>query len=203
MLVVDVETTGLDEKKHSIVSVGAVYLLKPEEQFYREARIWPGAEISDIALEINGFTKEQITDPNKLSQKQMLEEFLEWTSQFENLTILGENPRFDLNFLNESFKREGLRFGLGYRTVDLHTLAYRELMRNVLTPIPLKNRTSAVNMDFTLRYVGLPAEPKPHNALTGAKLEAEAIHRLVYRTGLLKEFENYEIPEHLLYEPSQ
>nr|MBA4404955.1 hypothetical protein [Nanoarchaeum sp.] len=202
MLVVDVETTGIDEKKHSIVSIGALYLFAPDNQFYQEARIWPGAEITDKALEINGFTREQITDPTKPSQKQMLEQFIGWSSQFNDLTLAGENPRFDLNFLNESFKREGLDFNLGYRTVDLHSILYRELLIHD-TPRVLKKKVSAMNGNFIFNYVGLPKEPEPHNALTGAKFEAEAFYRLIIRDYLLEEFEKYPIPKHLLYKPSK
>ena len=46
-------------------------------------------------------------------------------------------------------------------------------------------------------YVGLPPEPKPHHALTGAKVEAEALSRLLFGKILLKEFAHYEIPKYL------
>ena len=61
MIVVDVETTGLYPNKNSIVSIGAVDFLNPVNTFYQECRIWRGAKISDQALEVNGFTKKQIT----------------------------------------------------------------------------------------------------------------------------------------------
>lgn len=202
MLVVDVETTGIDEKKHSIVSIGALYLFSPDNQFYSESRIWPGAEITDKALEINGFAREQITNQSKPPQKQVLEDFIEWSSQFNDLTLAGENPRFDLNFLNESFRREGLDFNLGYRTIDLHSILYRELLIHD-TPRILKKKVSAMNGNFIFNYVGLPAEPEPHNALIGAKFEAEAFYRLIIRDYLLEEFEKYQIPKHLLYKPSK
>jgi hypothetical protein len=43
-------------------------------------------------------------------------------------------------------------------------------------------------------YCGIPEEPTPHNALTGAKAHAEVISRLLYGKKLLPEFEKFEIP---------
>ena len=78
MIVVDVETTGVDSKKNSIVSIGAIDFSNPQNQFYQECRVWEGAEIAQQALYINGFTKEQITDKNKPTLKEAIESFIKW-----------------------------------------------------------------------------------------------------------------------------
>jgi hypothetical protein len=49
-------------------------------------------------------------------------------------------------------------------------------------------------MDTVLNYCGIPEEPMPHNALTGALSHAEIISRLLYDKKLLPEFSHYEIP---------
>ena len=81
MIVIDVETTGVIPTKHSILSIGAIDFNNPENQFYEECRIWDGAQVMQdgeegmlSALKINGFTKEEIRDSKKKSQKQVLEE---------------------------------------------------------------------------------------------------------------------------------
>ena len=58
MIIIDVETTGLDPERCSLVSIGAVDFSCPERQFYGECQAWDGAEVSADALAINGFTKE-------------------------------------------------------------------------------------------------------------------------------------------------
>ncbi len=68
------------------------------------------------------------------------------------------------------------------------------LKRGVL---PLKNKRTDVKLDTILVYAGLPEETKPHNALTGAKMEAEAFSRLLFGKNLLQEFAHYSIPEFL------
>ncbi|HIH58440.1 MAG: hypothetical protein QT08_C0019G0014 [archaeon GW2011_AR17] len=203
MIVIDVETTGVIPTKHSILSIGAIDFNNPENQFYEECRIWDGAQVMQdgeegmlSALKINGFTKEEIRDSKKKSQKQVLEELYQWVQTCKEQTFAGENPFFDRDFIATSVKRENITWIVPYRTIDLHTVAYTYHLKKGLLP-PLKEKRTAINLDYILTLVGLPEEPKPHNALTGAKMEAEAFSRLLQKKILLKEFEKYPIPEHL------
>lgn len=195
MIVLDVETTGVDFKKNSIISIGALDFFNPSNQFYAECRVFEDAEITEQALAINGFTREQVLFTNKYSLEEGVLKYLDWSSHIKERTIAGENPRFDRDFLNASLERYGLK-RIPFRTIDLHTLSYiNHLMKRI--EIPLKESVSDINLDSTLNYVGLPPESKPHHALTGAKLEAEAFSRIIYRKGLFEEFEKFEIPDYL------
>lgn len=198
MIVVDVETSGLDPQKHSIVSIGAVDFALPTCLFYQECRIFEGAMISEEALSVNGFTVEQITDPSKPSLEETIRAFYAWTDSCVDRTIAGENPTFDRNFLHAAAQRYGLRLIFGHRSIDLHTLAYTHHQRRGLT-LPLRDARTDLNLDKILVYVGLPEEPKPHHALTGAKMEAEAFHRFIYGESLFPEFKQYHLPGYLLY----
>ena len=197
MIVVDVETTGLNPQKHSIISIGAIDFLKPENQFYEECKIWKGAEIMQEALKINGFSEQEVKNFNKNSLETIIKRFLSWVGDIEDKTFAGENPSFDRDFLKTSAQRYGIDWILGHRTIDLHSLCYSHFLKRGLNP-PTKNKRTDLNTDKILKYTGLPEEPKPHNALVGAKMEAEAISRLIYGKLLLKEFNNYNIPDYLL-----
>lgn len=199
MIVVDCETTGLNPRKNSIVSIGALDFYYPHNKFYEECRIWEGAEIEQTALDVNGFKKEQIKDPNKKSLEQVIKEFLEWTNSCFDIIFAGENPRFDIDFLKESADRYNIIFKFTLRSIDLHSICTSHYIRRGITP-PLKDRRTDLNSDKILNYVGLPSEPKPHNALTGAKMEAEAFSRLICGRGLLDEFSTLEIPVYLKIE---
>mgnify|MGYP001597431851 FL=1 len=196
MIVIDVETTGVYPEKNSIVSIGAVDFSKPENQFYEECRVWEGADITLGALSINGFTEEQITEPNKMSLEEAVKKFINWTEEIEERTFAGENPNFDKSFLEDSLKRYKMDYRVGHRIIDLHSLSYAHHLKRGLIP-PAKNGRTDLNLNKTLVYVGLPSEPKSHNALTGAKMEAEAFSRLIYGKNLLPEFEKYKIPDYL------
>ncbi len=193
MIVVDVETTGSNPYKHSIVSIGAVEFENTDNQFYEECRIFDGAEIDTDAMQVNGFSYDDITDPTKKSLEQIITDFLNWSSGFTNKTLIAHNAGFDSSFLKASMDRYNIYWIFGFRTVDLHTIAYIDLLKRK-EEIPLIYGTSALSLNKILEIVGLPKEPDPHNALNGAKYETEAVYRLVYGISGLNEFKNYPIP---------
>lgn len=197
MLIVDVETTGLDPLRCSIISIGAVDFADPSATFYAECRAFDGAVVSSDALAINGFTREQIQDLSLPDLSTVLSDFLIWAQQRADMTIAGGNPSFDRDFLHAAFDRCGIRATFGYRTVDLHSLVFaHHLQRHI--PVPLFSGRTTLTVDLCFMYVGLPPEPKPHNALVGAKMEAEAFSRLILGKGLFAEFSQDHIPQYLV-----
>lgn len=196
MLVTDCEMTGLEPTLHSILSVGAVDFEHPERQLYEECRVWDGAKIEDEALAVNGFTYEQTTDLHKQTEGELVRKFISFADGMADITIAGQNVFTDLYFLQAAAKRAGhTAWPFAHRIIDIHTLAYEHMIKRGLTP-PLdpEKRHSKLNLDAALTYCGIPEEPKPHNALTGAKCNAEVISRLLYDKKLLPEFEQYAIP---------
>lgn len=195
MLVVDVEASGTEYDKHSIVSIGAIDLDSPERRFYVECQIWDGAHIMEGALAVNGFTEAEITDSSKKSEAEAVTEFLEWSQQVADRTITGQNPSFDRDFIRAAAMRAGLNWDLAYRTLDTHTLCWMHIVKSgKKPPIDQEHKRSALDLDAVLNYCGIPKEPEPHNALTGALSHAEVAHRLLFDKKLLPEFSEYEIP---------
>ncbi|MBI2617893.1 3'-5' exonuclease [Candidatus Kaiserbacteria bacterium] len=193
MIVIDIEASGTEYHKHSIVSIGALDFDNPTNQFYDECRIWDGAHIMDEALLVNGFTKEEITDENKKPEAEIVRAFLAWAGDIEDRTLAGQNVSFDRDFLKAAAERAHLDWTLPHRTIDTHTLAWMHIVKHGGKP-PIENHRSALNLDAVLNYVGIPDEPTPHNALTGAMSHAEIISRLLYDKKLLPEFNAHEIP---------
>lgn len=196
MIAVDVEATGTEAKTHSILSVGAVDLANPTRQFYEECRAWDGAKIEDEALEVNGFTREQATDANKQSEADVVHKFIAWTKEISDTTFGGQNVSFDRDFLRAAAMRAGhTEWPFAHRTIDSHTLAWMHMVKRGETP-PLdpEKKHSALDLDAILVYCGIPMEPTPHNALTGAKSHAEVISRLLFDKKLLPDFEQFDIP---------
>ena len=195
MIIADIEASGTNPYKHSIVSVGAVDFDNPENQFYEECKIWDGAHIEEEALAVNGFTKKQITDPSKQGDKELLEKFLLWAEPFKDRTLAGQNPSFDRDFLQATAERYHVNWKFAHRTLDLHSICYFHIVgRGKQPPFDRKKRHSALNLDAILRYVGLPKEPEPHNGLTGAKMEAEAFSRILRGEPLFAEYQKYALP---------
>ncbi|NCN52233.1 3'-5' exonuclease [Candidatus Parcubacteria bacterium] len=195
MLILDVEASGTEYGKHSIVSIGALDFDNPENQFYGECRIWDGAHIMEGALAVNGFTEAEITDPSKKTEAELVTEFLEWSMSLADRTLTGQNVSFDRDFIRAAAERAGLPWDLAYRTIDTHTLCWMHIVKSGKNPpIDAQHKRSALNLDAVLQYCGIPDEPQPHNALTGAISHAEVTSRLLYGKKLLPEFTQYEIP---------
>lgn len=193
MIVVDVETTGIDPNASSIVSIGAIDFLNPKDQFSIDCRIWDGAHVENAALNVNGFSLDEIRDPAKPTEGEAVVAFYEWAKTKANHTIAGQNPFFDLSFIMAGARRHHLGISFPNRIIDQHSICYYHMARRGLTP-PLENKRTNLNSDTIMTYVGIPTEPKPHIALNGATWEAEAFHRLFFDKGLFIQFVNYSIP---------
>lgn len=169
LVVVDVETSGLDPKTFSIVSIGAV-MIETGAEFYGECDIWPGAGISDGALKVNGFTYADITGGSKKSEADLVKIFLHWLPK--NPIMIAHNASFDRDFMIEACNRAGVKSPFSFRTIDIHSIMFMHLLRTKKT-VPFK-----LSLNACLKGLGLPPEPNPHNALTGAKCEADVFNKI-------------------------
>ncbi len=168
MIILDIETTGLNPLYHSVLSIGAVQV-ETGRLFYGECQIEPGSHIDDAALAVNGFTREEATDSSKFLPHELIMEFYKWA---EGDTILiGQNVgSFDVQFLKHVTNKHLMKWPFSYRTVDLHSVAFAKFGESV----------GSAEMYTRL---GLDPEPTVHNALVGAVWEWAAFEKLM-RTGL-------------------
>lgn len=195
MIVIDIEASGTEYSKHSILSIGALDFDNPENRFYEECRMWEGAHVMEEALVVCGFSEAEAKDPNKLPEGEIVRMFLEWSQHMGDRTLAGQNVSFDRDFLKAACDRENIAWDLAHRTIDTHTLCWMHMVKRGLTPpIDPEHRRSALNLDAVLNYCGIESEPEPHNALTGALCHAEVISRLLNDKVLLPEFKDFPIP---------
>ena len=195
MLILDVEASGTNYEKHSVVSIGAFDSDNPNNRFYGECRIWDGAHIMDGALEVNGFTEAEITAGSKPTESELVEQFLAWSEEVTDRTLCGQNVSFDRDMMRAAAERAGFNWTFAYRTLDTHTMCWMHMVKRGLPlPIDVEHKRSNLNLDAILQYCGIPEEPHPHNALTGALCHGEVASRLLFDVKLLPEFSQYEIP---------
>lgn len=194
MIALDVETSGLDPLTCSIVSLGAVDTDEPENQFYEECSVWEGAHLSDEALAINGFSREEVTSAERKPEAELIKAFVAWaTDRVENRTLVAQNVSFDHDFVRSACQRAGIESPFSKRAIDIHSITWLHMVHKGV-PQPTGKHHSLINLDFALRYVGVPEEPRPHNALTGALSHAEVYARIAYNRKLLPDFSTFDIP---------
>ncbi len=192
MIVVDIETSGIEPTRHSILSIGAVDFNDISREFNMDCRVFDGAHIDQDALDYNGFIKEQITNPSKPSEGEIVKLFLDWAKESSDHTLAGQNPSFDLDFLKAAAHRAKLDISIPKRTVDLHSVCLTHMILNKVIP-PIKNNRSDLDSDTIMQYVGISPEPRPHVAINGARIETEAFARLFYNKNILPEYKDFKI----------
>jgi DNA polymerase III epsilon subunit-like protein len=162
MIIVDIETTGLDSRIHQMLSIGAVDS-KTGETFYGECRVYKKDILDPRALAVNGFTEAEARDPKKMTPKQLYDSFLAWCKPRSN-TLVTCNISFDQSFLRKVNYEAGYPFDHFpfRRCLDLYTMAYIKLGE----PMSLKKMCTKL---------GIEPEPEVHNALTGAQKAHECL----------------------------
>ena len=171
-IILDTETTGLDPAQHGLLEIGAVHAQTGEE-FQTAVRCWPGASIQREALAVNGITYSQVDAPERPHESDALRALLQWLPP--QCLIAGMNPSFDRSFLDAAVRRHrGLPSApWSHRTLDLHSLALAYAVRR---GVSLPER--GFHTDAIYEMLGLPPEPKPHAAITGARREFDAFQRI-------------------------
>ncbi len=196
MIVVDLETSGLDSVKNGIWQIGAVDLDNPENLFLEESRVDDEDEVSSGALRVIGKTELELRDKSKQSQKQLLENFFKWCEGISVKNCVCQNPQFDMGFLDIKTKKYGLSWVFHYRSFDLHSIAslkYFQINKKFL----IKQDYSNMGLGNILSFVGMQDNRGAHNALEDAKLTAECFSRIFYGKGLFSEYDVFLIPEYL------
>ncbi|HRY60539.1 MAG TPA: 3'-5' exonuclease [Patescibacteria group bacterium] len=202
MIVVDIETSGVDYNKCGIIQIGAIDIKNPGNTFLQDAKLGDEYTIvnsdnmldSKSVTDLLGIGEEQMKNKNAQSEKELLEHFFQWVSEIEEKDLICQNPQFDYAFMKTKADKYGLSLPFSYRCMDLYTVAhlkYFDLKKDFL----FKNGHSDFGLSKTLELCGMIDNRKEHNALEDAKLEAECFSRLVYGKGLLKEYAGIPVPE--------
>jgi len=206
MIVLDIESSGLDFVKNGIWQIAAIDL-NSGKRFISEGRIDDEDEIlmssdprsiypTKSVVDVIGKTGEQLKDRKKQSQKELIQEFFRWLENSEEKNFVCQNPQFDWGFLTVKARKYGLKIPFHFRSFDIHSIAqtkYFQLKGKFL----MDGNHSGMNLTKALKFCGMKDERKKHNALEDAKLTAECFSRLIYGKGMFKEFGKFKIPRYL------
>lgn len=170
MIVVDVETSGLDPQRHGVLSIGAVEY-GTDNEFYIECRLSPSKTYEQRALKVNGFKAAELYSTARILPADAFGEFVHWAQMVKYRTLANMNVAFDVAFLKAMSPVASWPFG--HRYVDLHSVVFAYALAEGWLP-ERDRQLSRLSWPVLLEYVGLPPEPEPHDALIGARTAARA-----------------------------
>jgi DNA polymerase III epsilon subunit-like protein len=213
MIILDIETTGLTNYC-GICEIGAINLDELNNYFVQDCRIDEEDTITAEALKVNGRTLENLKDVSKQSQKELIENYMNWVNNQKEKLFCGQNVGWDISMIQSKAIKYDLHKKFldihSQRSLDLHTIA-QERHFDIYGKYFLKGTgQSAFNLGKILEFCGIPderinvrgneilKEGKVHGAFEDCKLEGEVYYRLKYGENLFEEFRNLWIPEYLI-----
>ena len=120
ILFFDLETTGLDAKRHSIIEIACIAEKDGQTlgDFKTKMRPHPGAEIDDAALKINKTTRLELADIERMESgmaamafQKFLMQIVDRYNKSDKLFLAGYNSAsFDSPFLRAWLERNGERY---------------------------------------------------------------------------------------------
>ena len=165
LLAVDLETTGLDARRHEVLSVGSVPVLGGEVLLAGAAhrRVRPAGGVGESAV-VHGLTDDELADAPPVEQ--VLPELLHTLTGPPRRVLLAHLARVETGFLDAACRRA---YGAGVRLEVVDTLKLElRLLRTRRQHLP----DGALRLDACRRRHRLPRY-RPHSALTDALACAE------------------------------
>lgn len=156
---IDLEMTGLNARRDSILEIGAVRVVNKKAQAEYQALVCPHLELSEDVVALTGITNEMAAKGREMDE--VFPEIMEFCGDF---VLLGHNVVFDYGFL----KQAAMNRNVGFERQGIDTL---KIARKLLAPE--EKKTLQLLCD---RY-GIQREHR-HRALDDA-LAAKALYEIL------------------------
>ncbi len=146
-VLIDLETTGLDEEKNQIIEIGA---LKVEgdckEEFHRLLHV--DESVPKFITELTGITTQMLV-ADGCDRKKSMEDF---ACFIEDMPLVGYNVKFDIKFLEKEYCRLGLDWK-NRRCIDVLSLVKKEKL--FLDNYKLSNVLASYGIDMVVQHRAL------------------------------------------------
>ena len=155
--ITDIETSGDVFAKHEILEIGLVVINPQTLEIVDTLNIKVKPEHIENAvpeaLERNGYKEENWREA--VSLKEAMEKY---SLKTKDAIFYAYNVSFDWGFMNEAFRKTGVKNLMDYHHIDLMSMAY----------LKLKDKINSLSLTSVSESFGIPKEPTPHIALNGA-----------------------------------
>lgn len=167
----DLETSGLDCRRHEILEVGVIRVDAKTLEIVSEceARVRPERleDADSEALAVSGFRLTEWADASPLASA-----LARIAPLLDGALVAGHNVSFDWAFLEAAFRQARLpRPDVDYHRLDTASLAW---------PLVATGELRSLSLDSVAAFLGL-ARPSPHRAMADARCALEVARRLARR----------------------
>lgn len=177
LLIVDIESTGVDLTKHELIQVGAILLdkktLKEKKSFesFIKPKRWKDRDPE--AMEVNQITWEELKDAPSL--KTVLKKF---EAKFgTNVIMANYGTIIDTAYLRFGYKESGMKYKYDYHVFDIWPLVYTYMAKHKL--LTNRKRFSGFRLDDTAKHFKIKVADNRHTALADCRLEAEVLRKIL------------------------
>jgi DNA polymerase III epsilon subunit-like protein len=179
ILLIDLESTGLDVAKHEIIQIGAILLdkktLKEKKVFYTFVKPTKWKQRDPEAMAVNNITAEQLKLAPSL--KQVITEFGKLFDPKQVILAHYGGP-LDMDMMRAAYKKLGKRWEFDHHFFNLWGLFFSFVA--LKGKIFDKKKFAGFSLDHFIKYFGMEVPPGRHDALTDCRVEAD-IFRLVMK----------------------
>lgn len=180
LLIIDLETTGLDSEINGIISIAAK-LYNSERKVLSSFNSNCNPEDSEInlgALKVNRFSISNIKSSK--SEKDIILSFCDWLLSIKTDTELvlgGHNPHFDLGFIKTKLRKyniSGFDQAVSHRVIDTAAIGRFLVLSGILpsnSKISLKDLALTLNLEYD--------HTKHHNAEYDVELTAKLLFKMI------------------------
>jgi len=163
----DIETTGLDPRKHEIISICIIIDTPSRTEVYNQKILPEHIDTADpLALDINGYSPELWHDAIPLEVA-----IGDIYKRIRKGIFIGWNPKFDMSFILAALARYGYCTPR-VRQIDCMVLAHEHLIG-----------IHSLSLTSVRSYLGL-SNIEAHTAYQDAK-DTRKIYYMLYRAGVL------------------
>lgn len=124
LLFTDIETGGLDATKHPLLQIAGLRVRQPTLEIVGKytsyVRPLPGLVCEESALKVNGIN---LNSPEMLNAPEESKALVGLAELMRGTIVIGQNPRFDLTFLEPAFKRAKIPWvAIDYHVLDVASI---------------------------------------------------------------------------------
>lgn len=163
----DLETTGSVFGVHEILEIGLVVFNQNSFEIFDSLNIKVKPERIEnavpAALERNGYNEKDWQEAISLK-----EAIIKYAEKTKDAIFCAYNATFDWGFMNDAFRKTGVKDAMDYHRIDLLSIALAKGL----------DKNEKWNLKTACEMFGVPPEPDIHRAVNGAMVAYELFKKL-------------------------